>query len=77
MKDCFSLPRIDETLNTLSEAKWFSTLDLKSSCWQVDLHVDSKKTAFFTGQGVWQFRVMPFGFCIIPATFERLMETVL
>jgi hypothetical protein len=70
-KDCFPLPRIDNALDTLAGAKWFSTLDLKSAYWQVDLHPDNKeKTAFSTGQGLWQFTVMPFGLCNAPATFE-------
>jgi hypothetical protein len=77
-KDCFPLPRTDDTLDTVAGAKWFSTLDLKSGYWHIDLHPDDKeKTVFSTGQGLWQFMVMPFGLCNAPATFERLMETVL
>jgi hypothetical protein len=77
-KDCFAVPRIDNTLDTLAEATWVSTLDLKSSYWQVDLHPDNKeKTAFSMGQGLWQFTVIPFGLCNTPVAFEQLMETVL
>jgi hypothetical protein len=76
-KDNFPPPQIDYTLVTLVEAKCFSTVDLKSRYWQVDLHPDNKeKAAFSTGQGLWPFTIMPFGFCNAPATFERLMETV-
>ncbi|GFV92956.1 hypothetical protein TNCV_1693491 [Trichonephila clavipes] len=52
-KDSYLLPRIDDTLDTLAGNTWFSTLDLKSGCWQVELHPDDKeKTAFTTGQGL-------------------------
>ncbi|GFX15357.1 hypothetical protein TNCV_3302861 [Trichonephila clavipes] len=71
-KDSYPLPRIDDTLDTLSGHKWFSTLDLKSGYWQVEIHPEDREK-----QGLWQFKVMPFGLCNAPATFERLMETVL
>jgi hypothetical protein len=72
------LLRIADTLDTLAGAKWFSTLDLKRGYWQVDLHPDDKeKTVFSMGQGLWQFTIMSFSLCNVPATFEWLMETIL
>ena len=77
-KDSYPLPRIDSTLEALSGSTCFSTLDLQSGYWQVDMHPDDKeKTAFSTGCGLWNFRTMPFGLCNAPATFERLMDLVL
>ncbi|GBM26114.1 Retrovirus-related Pol polyprotein from transposon 17.6 [Araneus ventricosus] len=77
-KDSYPLPRIDDTLDALNGSQWFTTLELKSGYWQIEiLPEDREKTAFTTGQGLWQFKVMPFGLCNAPATFERLMETVL
>ena len=78
IKDTYPLPRIDDTLDMLAGKQWFSTLDLASGYWQVSLSQEARvKTAFATHSGLFQFRVMPFGLCNAPATFERLMDRVL
>ena len=77
-KDAYPLPRVDDTLDTLAGAKWFTTLDLVSGYWQVEVHKDDQeKTAFCTSDGLFEFKVMPFGLCNAPATFQRLMDMIL
>ena len=77
-KDAYPLPRIDDALDTLSGCRWFTTLDLISGYWQVQLHPDDReKSAFTTFDGLYEFNVMPFGLCNAPATFQRLMDCVL
>ncbi|CAF1442348.1 unnamed protein product, partial [Didymodactylos carnosus] len=78
IKDTYPIPRIDDTLDALKGAKYFSTLDLSSGFWQVELDEGSKeKTAFVTHEGIFQFEVMLFGLTNAPATFQRLMDLVL
>ena len=77
-KDAYPIPKIDETLDTLAGAKLFSTLDLRSGYWQVQVNPEHQdKTAFCTPKGLFEFNVMPFGLCNAPATFQRLMDSVL
>ena len=76
--DVFVLPRVGDTLDLLSQTQYFSTLDLAAGYWQVRMDRDSQeKTAFSTCSGHYEFRVMPFGLCNGPSTFQRLMESVL
>ena len=79
VKDGYALPRMDDTLDCLHGAKWFSILDLKSGYWQVELEEEAKPlTAFTMGPlGFWECERMPFGLTNAPATFQRLMESCL
>ena len=77
-KDTYPLPRIDETLHALAGARLFSTWDLASGYWQVEMEgADREKTAFATRHGLFEFQVMAFGLCNAPSTFQRLIEFVL
>ena len=77
-KDSHPLPRISEALDALGGAQWFSTLDLRSGYWQIEMDDESKeKTAFITYNGLFEFNALPFGLCNSPATFQRLMTYAL
>ena len=77
-KDSYPLPRIDDCFDALTGTHWFSSIDLQSGYWQVGLSPSAmEKTAFSCPSGLFQFKVLPFGVCNGPPTFQRLMEHVL
>ena len=79
VKDAYSLPRIEDALDSLDSACIFTSLDLKSGYWQVELDEESiPLTAFTVGPlGFYKCVHMPFGLTNAPATFQHLMETCL
>ena len=79
IRDSYSLPRIEDTLDSLNGAVQFTTLDLKSGYWQVKKDKGFKPlVAFIVGLlGFYECDCMPFGLVNTPAMFQRLMETCL
>jgi len=78
IQDAYPLPWIDKSLDALTGSKYFSTLDLISGYWQVPHSPDAQdKAAFITCNGLWKWKVLPFGLTSAPATFQQLMEQVL
>ena len=79
IKDVYSLPRIDETLDCLDGSVIFTLLDLKSGYWQVEMEEMSKQLMAFTvgPLGFYECERMPFGLTNAPATFQRLTESCL
>ena len=76
--DAYPMPRVDELLDRLGTARFFTTLDLTKGYWQIPMSPESKEiTAFSTPYGLYQFRTLPFGLFGAPATFQRLMDRVL
>ena len=79
IKDSYSLPRIEDSLDSLNGAVWFTALDLKLGYWQVEMDKASKRLMEFTvcPLGFYECDHIPVRLVNAPATFQRLMETCL
>ncbi|EGD83143.1 hypothetical protein PTSG_12079 [Salpingoeca rosetta] len=76
--DAFPMPRLDDTLDNMGGASFFTTLDLASAYHQCPLAEDARqKTAFITHTGLYEFQVVPFGLRNAPAFFQRSMQAAL
>ena len=78
-KDSYPLPRMQETMESMVGAHFFSTMDLKSGFWQVKMAEKSQEyTAFTVGSmGIFEFLRMPYRLCNALATFQQLMQNCL
>jgi hypothetical protein len=78
-KDAYPLPYVSSILDRLRDAKYISSLDVKSAFWQVRLTPESREYTAFTvpGRGLYQFKRMPFGLTGAPATWQRIIDRVL
>ena len=78
IKNKYPLPRLEDCLDKLYNAKFITTLDLASGFWQIPMaEEDISKTAFVCPRGQFEWLVMPFGLCNAPSTFQSMMDEVL
>src|SRR6266540_4147630 len=76
--DAYPLPIVNDTVDKIGGKKYYTSIDLASGYWQVEVDENSQDiTAFVTSWGFYQFNVMPFGLTNAPATFQRLINYVL
>ena len=78
VKDSYPLPKMDEYIDTLGDAKVFTTLDAFWGYWQIALsEKDKPKKSFVCHAGQFQYTRMPFGLTNVPATFQRALDVIL
>ncbi len=78
VKDSYPLPGMDDCLDTLGVAQYFTTLDCNSGYWHIPFaRADREKTAFASFEGCLQWTRMPFALCNAPATFQTTLDILL
>ena len=78
VKNSWPIPNTNQCLDQLGKGKWFSCLDLASGYWQCEIdEADRYKSAFVTHKGLFEFKVLSFGLCNAPGTFQLLIERML
>ena len=76
--DSFPIPRIDDCIDKVGNSKYVTKFDLLKGFWQVPLTDRAKEvSAFATPNGLYQYKVMPFGMKNSPATFQRLVNNLI
>ncbi|GFW33958.1 retrovirus-related Pol polyprotein from transposon gypsy [Trichonephila clavipes] len=76
VKDNFPLPIIEDVLDTLQEAKVYSTLDLRNGFFHVDVDEYCRKyTSFIVPDGQFEFNKVPFGLSTSPGVFQRYVSS--
>lgn len=78
IRDRYPLPLIQDQINALCSAKYFTTLDMKSGFYQMKIEENSKRiTAFVTPDGHFEFNRMPFGYVNAPSIYQRAIDKAL
>ena len=76
--DTFPIPRMDDCIDKVGKARYVTKFDLLKGFWQVPLTDRAKEiSAFVTPDGLFQYKVMPFGMKNSPASFQRLINKVI
>ena len=76
--DTFPIPRMDDCIDNIGQTKFVTKFNMRNGFWQIPLTDRAKEiSAFVTPDGLYQYKVMPFGMENSPATFQRLINSLI